>query len=51
VEGGSLFKPENALNYKNCPISLLLSYENATIKLKLHITHHMSYETISDYRF
>ena len=43
VEGGSLFKPDNAVSYKNYPLSLRLFYENAAIKVKLHITLYTSY--------
>ena len=43
VEGGSLFKPDNALSYKNYPLSLRLFYENAAIKVRLHITLYTSY--------
>jgi hypothetical protein len=38
VEGGSLFKPENAVSYKNYPLSLRLFYKKVAIKLKPHIT-------------
>jgi len=48
VKGGSLFKPDNAVSYKNYPLSLRLFYENAAIKVKLHITLYTSYKILRE---